>query len=353
MKRVLVSAYTGLGNFVLKTPLLLAIEAAYPNCKIDIIAGSSYGAELILGQSPKYQILSLPESESWLKKVLFFIALRSKQYDCIFLAFDTNRKFLFFGSYLAGVKRRVVHSFLRYKFKTLLYLFSPQTVVTPVLQGRHEIDLNLDLLEHLINKPIIRNYDTFVVPSVKNQSLFERFRLISPYIVLQPGAANGALSAKKWPRDCFIELIKSLNSRFPTVSIVLVGDNGDFKSDIEPILSDSSLSCINTAGLTTVSEMLSIIEKASCVVANDSGVMHISNALKVPLIALYGPTDLSRTRPLSRTSNVLISQSEITGIMYNFSGNEIDLAKKYPDNMRGITVESVFSIIERVIDDLK
>ena len=49
--RLLISAHTGLGNFVLKTPLIRYINKNYPDALIDIIGGGKYGADYVLSQT--------------------------------------------------------------------------------------------------------------------------------------------------------------------------------------------------------------------------------------------------------------------------------------------------------------
>jgi ADP-heptose:LPS heptosyltransferase len=48
---------------------------------------------------------------------------------------------------------------------------------------------------------------------------------------------------------------------------------------------------INLAGRTSVRGLMGVLGQASLVVANDSGSMHIANALGVPVVAVFGPTD--------------------------------------------------------------
>lgn len=349
MKKILISGYTGLGNFILKTPLIREIKNQFPDCQLDIIAGSPYGAEKVLGNSTYVKkILILKEGASFFSKLKFFFDLRAEGYDAIFLPFDSNRKFLFFGSYVGGVKERIVHVHLRSKLKTILFLLMPGTRVIPLLPGRHEVDLNFDLLENYLQKPFERNYQSFI--NTKDVENFrEKFGLQSRYIVLQPGAANGAVSAKKWSPRNFKNLITKLNSHFPDLQIVTVGDKGDYSNDIK-ILEDGILKFTNVAGLTTIEEVSAIVKNALAVVANDSGIMHMANALGVDLIALYGPTDFTRTRPLGKKSRILYSKSKCFASMYNFTGNEILLAQQYPDSMDYISVDDVFDLLTGLVN---
>ena len=52
---VLILAYTGLGNFILKTPFISSLKMIYPNIEIDIVCGLPYGVENVLSKSKKYR----------------------------------------------------------------------------------------------------------------------------------------------------------------------------------------------------------------------------------------------------------------------------------------------------------
>src|SRR3989304_3400445 len=61
LKRVLISGYTGLGHFVMKTVLIRQIQELYPGCAVTIIAGNPFGTEHVLGG---YRTVILQENSS-------------------------------------------------------------------------------------------------------------------------------------------------------------------------------------------------------------------------------------------------------------------------------------------------
>ena len=346
--KVLISAYTGLGNFILKTPFIKKLKQLYPCSIIDIIAGNSFGTEFVLQNSELInKTLILNEKSSIKEKINFFINLRKDNYDLIFLPFDANSKF--FGSYLAKIKSRIVHVHLQNRFRTYFFNTMPSTLLVPLLQGRHEIDLNL---EAYYNKPFERNYSTFI-NCTKESGVLDKFSLEKfKYVVLQVGAANGTKSAKKWSIKNYRTLIEKFNLEYKNYKVVTVGDKGDYENDIKE-LENTGLKFINTAGLTSLEDVSNILYYSKLVVANDSGIMHIANALDSNLIALYGPTDYTRTRPLSKNSRILFSKTDCFCKMYNFSGDESKLLEEYPNCMDGITVEAVMVEVNRIINSDK
>ncbi|MGA8163730.1 MAG: hypothetical protein WB791_01745 [Waddliaceae bacterium] len=166
----LVAAYTGLGNLILRIPFFKKIKELYPNSRIDIITGNvSALTPFIPAITAVHQLdMTAPQRE----KFLFFRRLKKIKYDTIFIPFDSRPRFLKLYSYCTAIPLRVMHqefggpsycTNLKYAARMCLY---PKSLFVPFLPGRHEIDLNLDLLEayhnaeSYPNTPLKRSYDT-------------------------------------------------------------------------------------------------------------------------------------------------------------------------------------------------
>jgi heptosyltransferase I len=64
-------------------------------------------------------------------------------------------------------------------------------------------------------------------------------------------------------------------------------------------------SAIDLAGATTVGLLPALLSRASLLITNDSGPMHIAAAVGTPVVALFGPTSAARTGPYGVGQNVL------------------------------------------------
>jgi ADP-heptose:LPS heptosyltransferase len=62
---------------------------------------------------------------------------------------------------------------------------------------------------------------------------------------------------------------------------------------------------INLAGKTNLRQLVALLERASLVIANDTGPMHIAAALGRPLVTMFGPTSPVRTGPYQRMNSVV------------------------------------------------
>lgn len=113
---------------------------------------------------------------------------------------------------------------------------------------------------------------------------------------INPGAAYG--SAKCWLPERFVEVSQKLLQR-DDLYILYFGDTAG-ASLVDSICEQLPKErIINLAGKTSLRELLALIGCCSLFLTNDSGPMHIAAALGIPLVALFGSTDDTRTGPYS------------------------------------------------------
>jgi len=65
---------------------------------------------------------------------------------------------------------------------------------------------------------------------------------------------------------------------------------------------------VDLAGATTVGLLPALLSRASLLITNDSGPMHIAAAVGTPVVALFGPTSAVRTGPYGVGHQVLTGQ---------------------------------------------
>jgi lipopolysaccharide heptosyltransferase II len=120
-------------------------------------------------------------------------------------------------------------------------------------------------------------------------------RGIERYALLFPGT-NWA--TKRWPVAHFADIVQPLEKQFDLRCIV-GGSSGEAQ------LASQIRGAVNLAGKTNLRQLTALIERASLVISNDSGPMHIAAALGRPLVALFGPTNPTRTGPYQREESVV------------------------------------------------
>ncbi len=118
---------------------------------------------------------------------------------------------------------------------------------------------------------------------------------------MAPGAAYG--QAKQWAPDRMAALARRLVES-DDVTVVLVGAAHDREASraIESWLRTHAPHAvrrvIDLTDRTTVGALVGLIARMAVFVSNDSGAMHVAAAAGRPVVAVFGPTDERRTRPL-------------------------------------------------------
>ena len=120
-------------------------------------------------------------------------------------------------------------------------------------------------------------------------------------IGVNPTAAFG--SAKCWLPERFRELAERFAVDYPNAKVIFFG-SGEGTELVKEICQGLPPHVVNLAGVTSLRELLAIISLCDLFITNDSGPMHIADALDIPLVAIFGSTSPIATGPYN-TEEVL------------------------------------------------
>jgi heptosyltransferase I len=108
---------------------------------------------------------------------------------------------------------------------------------------------------------------------------------------------------KRWPPESFAEVADRLQQE-GFGAVVMIG-GPDERADIAAVIERMKTPAIDLAGTTTVGLLPAFLSKASLLITNDSGPMHVAAAVGTPVVALFGPTSAVRTGPYGVGHSVL------------------------------------------------
>lgn len=111
-------------------------------------------------------------------------------------------------------------------------------------------------------------------------------------IGLIPGSENNP--AKRWPVDHWRALVESM----PTERFVIFGTPNDAPIGQAVAAGFDSNRVENLTGQTDLAHLAAQLQNCRLLVTNDTGGMHLANALGIPLVGLFGPTNPVRTGPV-------------------------------------------------------
>lgn len=132
------------------------------------------------------------------------------------------------------------------------------------------------------------------------------------YVVLNPGAGWGA---KEWPAERYGEVAKRLKHELGVSCLINTGPGEDRLMHAVESASGGAAAPISCSPL----ELIKVIRGARLLIGGDTGPMHLASALKIPVVAIFGPTDPARTGPFGTRSVVLRSPRSRTSLSHQTS----------------------------------
>lgn len=128
------------------------------------------------------------------------------------------------------------------------------------------------------------------------------------FVLVAPGTGWGA---KQWPAERFGQVALAL-SRSGLRSFV---NSAPGEQDLAFRVEQASQGRAR-AVRATISELIALTRRARLVIAGDTGPLHLAAALKIPVVALFGPTDPARNGPWGTPSVVLRNARSRTSLAH-------------------------------------
>lgn len=284
-----------IGNPILTTPLLLSLRKNFPQAKISFLA-SRVSAELFSGSKLMDELLIL-EKKRYIRNplafILKFLNLRKKRFDLAFDCSDENQISLSHGMwvYLSGAKYRIGHK----RDRSDLFL---NVEVPPVNRSRHAADMHLDLLRFLIpgvseELPFLevkREEEEYVRNYLEKMSIRDENVLV--------GINLGGTGEKRWDLENFIELGNRLKEK-EKVKVVYIW--GPQEKDLVKNLKVSGI----LTEIFPLPKLSALLKRCNLFITSDSGIMHLSNAVGAPTLAIFIHSDSQKFGPKGKKDRVM------------------------------------------------
>lgn len=302
IKRILVFAYHGLGNFIMYTPALRALRERYPDARIDLQVGNNTGCEDVLAGAGLFDhIYNLRYSAgpgAWIRRAR---EIRATRYDLIINEFHSHSwplALLVATSHAPYRLGHVTSPGWPARFSRYSYVFN---LPVAMREDEHEIERYFDLVTAVgAERLALEAARPFIHLTAADRRFADDFlqahACAGLVIGIQPGTSP-TMRWKQWPLERYREVIERLLVEQPDAHVVLFGAPNE-REMIEELARGLGPRVSIAAGKTTVKQVAALIERCALLVSNDSGLMHTAVAVRTPVAAIYGPTDMRRTRPL-------------------------------------------------------
>jgi heptosyltransferase-3 len=295
VRNILIIKLRYIGDVVLTTPAVEALDRALPDATIDMLVNE--GTEEVLRNNPHVDAVRVvPRSMGW-RQIGLIRELRRRRYDLILDLTDGDRAAIL--GFLSGAPRRVGFNH-EGRWRGILY----HQIVAADRPMLHTIDYHRTMLREIgcdVDPKTPRLY-----PSDRDRAragaLLRGIGIgeNDPIFLISPGARWWF---KSWPAERFGKLAGEIHRAFG-LSAVVVGGGKDRK-DAEEIIASCGPRAGSLAGETTILDLAGLAERAKFFVGNDAGPMHIAAAMGTPVVALFGPTDPRMWGPVGEGHRVL------------------------------------------------
>jgi heptosyltransferase II len=272
--KALIELPNWLGDCVMFTPAFDNIINYYNDIEITII-GAKTSIDLIKSHSKVVKTITINSKNKFSYKTFSNLGY-----------FDVY--FSFRSSIRAKIIKFIINATNKYQFNHGKH------------PKRHQVEKYVDFVNCSLNtNSVPGSLSCYLTKSNNNGA--------SKILGINPGASYG--SAKRWYPEQFAKIAIELSNNF---DIMIFGgvNELEFAKEIEGHLTRNNISnYINLAGKTSISELTNYISNLDIFITGDSGPMHIAASLKIPTIALFGPTNPIETSQWKNPHSMIIKKS--------------------------------------------
>jgi len=158
-------------------------------------------------------------------------------------------------------------------------------------------------------------------------------RGLERFAMLNPGAGWGA---KRWPAERYAAVARGLEQD-GVRSVINIGPSEGELADVVERESGGAAERVQCS----IGELIALTRRAAVFVGGDTGPMHLANMLRVPVVAIFGPTDPARNGPFYTPNMVLRSAKSETSYSHRDTRDA---------GLDSVSAEDVLSAARRLLE---
>jgi heptosyltransferase-2 len=309
---LIVRQHNQMGDMVCATVAFRAIREAFPDARLMLVT-SPVNEEVVRHNPHLDQVLTF-DRRMWRRPAEFFRfvgRLRNYRAEVAFVLSSVS--FSVTSSAIAlfsGARYVVGGDSAPFGWDVSRHAFSLEMPSEPV-QVTHAVQHNLAPLAAI--GITTTDLSTVVVPSSGEKAFARRILtdldLTPGYWVIHPGAGK---KQNIWPAERFASVADRAVAAGQKILVLHGPADADPVARLTALLDEGIGAGVKVAPACPVGVGAALLQMADRFLCNDTGVMHIAGALRVPTVALFGPTDPALWKPPAPEVVVLKSRGRLS-----------------------------------------
>lgn len=303
-KKILVTFLMHLGDLTLTTPFIHALRKAAPDSHIAMLVDEKL-KDVVLFNPYLDEVITI-DKKGRDNSILALIAcarhLSKHKFD-VLINLHPNERCSFIDA-LTSVKLRTgtTHTIFKWRWD----------VFTPLDRTMHAADMYLDVLKQLGVKDLTNN-GLEIFPGerhVKEAADFWQAHGVMDKDKLIGFNIGSAVVTKRWAPERFAEVADHFANN--GYKVVYFGGAMDEEMVQEAVSHMKTVPVIAT-GAFGIGGLAAAMRRCSLIITNDSGPMHVAISQKVPIVAMYGPSNPKLYGPYTKDAVIVIAQPPCLG----------------------------------------
>lgn len=337
IRKVLLIRLRSIGDTVLATPSLTALQRFLPQAQIDILV-EDWVAPVLDGHPNINRVVTL-EGKSLSARARVAREIRAAHYDVVYnLHGGTTATLL---TRATGARHRVGYATYQYA-----HLHNHQAPTPLLLWGQektHSVEQQLALLGWtgvpVTDRPPTQLAVTAEASSAVNYRLQKAGLEGRKIVLIHPAAA---FATKQWAAQNFARVIEFLADA-GLASVMIAGPREN------QVLNDVFESCSVKIVMFDLSlpEVSALAARSQLFVGNDSGIAHIAAAVGTPAVVIFGSSNIAHWRPWNRAPAEVVFEEMPCQPCHGYFCEKFE----QPECILRVPVSRVTAAIERVMSE--
>jgi heptosyltransferase I len=283
LRDIAIVRLSALGDVTLLLPVVETLKRALPQARITWITGT-FAYQLLEGY-PGVEFIVFDKRRGLRAYLDLCRQLQGRRFDAL-LAMQASWRANFIYSLIAAP---VKIGFDRLRARDGQWLFTNRRIR---FAREHLLDSFFAFLGALGIEERVLEWNLPLAEDDRSWAAAHAPRGRAPVLAVNPGASK---AEREWPVERLIEVIRAAQDRWGAQVILTGGPGAREQSAGAAIMAAAPAGVTNLIGATTPKQLAAVLALADCLLAPDTGPVHLANAVGTPVVGLYAvaPSQLS------------------------------------------------------------